>query len=138
MQGCRAVDLGEAISELSSAGAANEGRVIVVQFARDTLRAGLGDEFHLADKISTPGLIDAGAEFAFDGFELFLPSFAIHSDFEAAGFATDRARVRREHLADDAWPASRKPGERRIASLESLEGLTENFAGLLHGAAILT
>src|ERR1700690_2713422 len=97
--------------------AANEGRVLVVEFFRNVLRAGLGNELHFADQVAAPGFVNARAEFAFHVFELLAPGFVVRGDLEAAFFATQRTRAGCKSLADNLGPAAFEPRKSCLGSM---------------------
>ncbi len=107
----------------------------VVGFARDAGGLCL-DEFQFADEGSTPGLIDAAAEFTLHGLQLPLPRFA-GSEFEEAVLAAHRLRVGTERLTDDRGPGAFEPSERGFGSIEAAKCFAEEFSRAFHGSGIL-
>jgi hypothetical protein len=110
--------------------AANKWRVLVVEFAREMLRAwacrivrgaSVGDESYLADDVSSPGLINPGAELALQFLKLLLPCLAVGGDLETAPVASHRARARGERFANDGRPRSDEPREGGFGVLEPAE-----------------
>lgn len=118
-----------------TATATDEGRVFVVGFVRDSLRARLRrNELHFAYQAASPGLIDADTKFALHGLKLALPSFAISHQFEAMAIAPDRPRVGGKRLSHDGGPGACEPRERCIRLLEPAHDASEKFSCALHEA----
>ncbi len=124
--------------------------MLVVRFAGGALQAGLigaiggfdraarsGDEFHLGDKLSTPGLIDAGAEFPRHGFELTFPILTVGGNFEAAAFTSQWAGVSGKHFADDAGPRACEPRDDCFRAFQPADSIAQNISGFVHGEWIL-
>ena len=122
---------------LLGAAAADEGGVVVVGFAAEAARAGLGDEFHFADEITAPGLIHASAELSFHGLELIPPGFGVGGDFEAAGVAANGVRMGGERLANDRRPRCGEPRERRFGLLHPAQRAAEKVSSSFHGRAAI-
>jgi hypothetical protein len=117
----------------SRADAAYERSVLVVGLARNSIRARrCPDEFHFANQIAAPGLIDPRAEVAFHFFKLFLPGSAVGSNLEASSFASDRTRTRGKRPSDDGRPGTGEPSERRFRPLKSPDDSPEKFPCSLH------
>ena len=84
---CGLFFVGGSAGGLSGAASANEGDMLVIRFEGSPCGAGrgipranrvaLGAEFYFADQLSTPGLVDAGADFALHAFQLPLPRFCV-------------------------------------------------------------
>src|ERR1700732_3876922 len=69
----------------SRADAAGERRGVVVGLpGKPVLARRCPDEFHFANQIAAPGLIDPRAEVVFHFFKLFLPGSAVGSNLEAS------------------------------------------------------
>lgn len=119
--------------------------MLIVGFAGGALRSGLGsigalgrnprrgDKLYFAHELAAPGLIDSGAKLTRHWFELAFPVFAVSRDFKASGVAAERARMIRQHLADDRWPCARKPRERRFRALHSPDSAAQKISSLVHG-----
>ena len=94
--------------------------MLVVGLARNSIRARRClDEFHFANQIAAPGLIDPRAEVAFHFFKLFLPGSAVRGNLEVSSFASDGTRMRGERPSDDGRPRTGEPRERRFGPLQS-------------------
>jgi hypothetical protein len=116
--------------------AADEGNVLVVQFAGDAPRPRLASsEFYFADQAAAPGFIDARAELALHALELLLPGLAVGGDFEAAVFAAQGARVRGQRFTHDRWPRAREPREGRFGAFESAQRPSEKISRSFHWPA---
>jgi hypothetical protein len=112
---------------------ADEGGVLVVEFARDAFGARLGgDEFYFADQFPTPCFIDARAEFRLHIFELLAPGFIFGGDFEGAFLTAQRTSASGESFADDLGPRADEPGEGGFGSVKAAESTAENLSGLVH------
>ena len=121
----------EAKNELFAA--ADERGVLVIEFVGDALGAGLcGDEFHFADEIAAPGLVDAGDEVVGHVLELLLPGFGIGGDFQVALLAADGPRARGKGLADDLRPGTGEPRERGFGAVKLADRAAQDVACLLH------
>jgi len=120
-----------------SLAAADEGGVVVVGFAAEVARAGLGDEFHFADEITAPGLIHSSAKLSFHGLELISPGFGVGGDFEAAGLAACGVGMGGERLADDRRPRGSEPCERRFGFFHPAQRAAEKVSSSFHGRAAI-
>jgi hypothetical protein len=98
--------------------AADERRVIVVEFMRNVAWFGRHDKFNFTHQITAPVSIHLGAKLAAHRFELDLPRLAVGSNFQTTGSASHRARVRRDGGADDCGPHTRKPRYRGFGALQ--------------------
>ena len=134
--------------DLSGAASADEGSVLVVGFEGSSCRAGRGvprpnrvasgGELHFADQLSTPGLIDARANFALHAFKLLLPRLSVRCQFQAAALAPQRTCMLREGFANDRGPRARKPRHRCFGPSIRRSALPRNSLICSIEAAILT
>src|ERR1700722_1365182 len=84
---------------------ADKGRVLVIHFSGNTLRARFcGKKLHFADQSSAPFLVYASAEFPFQAFELRLPRFSVRLYYQAAAFESERAGMGSQSLSHYGRP----------------------------------
>jgi len=116
--------------------AADEGGVLVVQFAGDAPRSRLArSEFYFADQAAAPGFVDARAELALHAFELLLPGLAVGGDFETAILAAQGASARGERFAYNRRPRAREPRECRFRSFQPSQRPSEKSSRSFHWPA---
>ena len=128
--------------DLSGAASADEGRVLVIRFEGGPRGTGrripradriaIGSEFQFADQLTSPGLIDTGANFALHAFKLSLPWLSIRRQFQAAALAPQRKRVFRERSANDGGPRARKPSHRRLGPIHPAQRRAQKFSYSIH------
>lgn len=102
--------------DLSGATSADEGRVRVIHLEGGSRGAGrgipranrvaIGAKFYFADQLSTPGLVDAGANLALHAFKLALPRLSIRGQFQASVLAAEQAGMVGEGFANDGGPSA--------------------------------
>jgi hypothetical protein len=119
-----------------AATAANERRVVVVEFVRNA-RPRFRHEFHLTDEIAAPGAIHLRAKLMLHGFDLLLPGHAVGGYFKASGTTADRARVSRKRRTHDTRPRAGKPRQRRFRPPHPAQRAAKKCSSSFHGSGIL-